>query len=255
MATAIPAITRDFHGIDAIGWYSGACFLLVGCTSAMWGKMFKYLHGKWVYVAALGLYLIGSIVAAAAPNSAALIVGRAIQGWGCSGCLSGSVIIINYTAEPKKRPMLIGVWIAVFMVSTILGPVLGGVFTTEVTWRWCFWINLPVGGLALALQVLFLRIPKHIKPTPSTWKEFFRHMDFPGFAFLLASNVCFILALQWGGLTKPWSDGSVIACLVMFVILTIGFVVVEWLSGEFAMMPLRLLKPRMFWTQCLYGMM
>lgn len=253
VATAIPAITRDFNGLEYIGWYSGACFLLVGSSSALWGKLYKYLSARYVFMAALGIYLVGSIVAAAAPNGIALIVGRALQGLGCSGCLSGSVLIINFTAAPSSRPGLIGIWIGVFMSATILGPVLGGVFTSEVTWRWCFWINLPVGGVAILLQILFLHIPKHVKLAPATWKQVILHMDIPGFSFLLTSLICFTLALEWGGLTKPWSDGSVIATLVLFVVLTIGFVGVEWLQGEYAGVPLRLLKPRMTWANCIYG--
>lgn len=92
----------------------------------MWGKLYKYFSGKSVYLISIVLFMIGSIVAAAAPNSAALIVGRAIQGWGCSGTLAGSVLMINYVAEPGKRPVLIGVWMGVFMASTIVGPLIGG---------------------------------------------------------------------------------------------------------------------------------
>jgi MFS transporter, DHA2 family, glioxin efflux transporter len=92
----------------------------------------------------------------------------------------------------------------VMMIATVLGPLLGGVFTTELTWRWCFWINLPVGGLGLAMQVFYLRMPKHVRPVPATWKEILLHMDFPGFIVLLTSMVCFTLALQWGGLEKTW---------------------------------------------------
>ncbi|TVY27454.1 Dehydrocurvularin exporter [Lachnellula hyalina] len=253
VATAIPAITDEFRQLDDVGWYGSACFLLVGTSSPMWGKLYKYLPTKLIYLASVALFLIGSIVAATAPNSQALIVARALQGWGCSGSLGGSVLMISYVAEPKKRPMLIGLWMGVFMCSTIVGPLIGGAFTSEVTWRWCFWINLPVGGPVILLVLLFFRVPKHIKPAPATKKEILLQLDLPGFTLLVTSLVCFTLALQWGGQSKAWSDGSVIATLVLWVVLTIAFVITEWCSGAYAMVPLSLLKPRMTWTNALYG--
>lgn len=221
----------------------------------MWGKLYKYFSAQLVYLTSVVIFLVGSILAAAAPNSTALIVGRALQGWGCSGTLGGSVLMISYVAEPKKRPMLIGLWMSVFMFSTIIGPLIGGAFTSEVTWRWCFWINLPVGGPVLALVVLFFKVPKHIKPVPATWFEILRQLDLPGFVLLLCSLICFILALQWGGQSKPWSDSSVIATLTLWVALTIAFFLVEWIQGEYAMVPLALLKPRLVWTNATYGWM
>lgn len=185
--------------------------------------------------------MVGSIVAAAAQNSPALIVGRALQGWECAGTLGGSVLMISYVAEPKLRPMLIGFWMGVFMVSTIVGPLIGGAFTSEVTWRWCFWINLPVGGVVVAMVLFFFHVPKHIKPVPATWKILLQ-LDIPGFTLLLTSLICFTLALQWGGQSKPWSDGSVIANLVMWLVLTIAFAILQWLEGAYAMVPLRLLR-------------
>jgi MFS family permease len=221
----------------------------------MWGKLYKYLSAKVVYLVAMALYLIGSVVAASAPNSTALIVARAIQGLGCAGTLSGSVLIINYVAEPSRQPMLIGLWMGVFMLSTIVGPLIGGAFTSDVTWRWCFWLNLPLGGPIVGMMVFFLYQPKHVKTVPATWKEMVLQLDLPGFSLLLVSLVCFTLALQWGGQTAPWSDGSVIATLVLWVVLTVAFFLTEWLQGAYAMVPLKLLKPRLVWTNALYGYM
>jgi len=100
--------------------------------------------------------------------------------------------------------------------------------------------------------LLFLQIPKHIKAAPATWKEIILQLDFPGFSLLLASLICLTLALQWGGQTKTWNEGSVIATLVLAVAFTILFFIVEWLQGARAMIPLRLLKPRMTWTNALF---
>ncbi|KAJ5205193.1 hypothetical protein N7472_001641 [Penicillium cf. griseofulvum] len=252
IATAIPGITDDFHHLNDVGWYGSATFLLVGSSSPMWGKMYKYLRIKWVYLSSVVFYLVGSIVAASAQNSISVIIGRAIQGLGAAGTLGGSVLLISVVAEPKKRPVLIGSWMGVFMVSTILGPVLGGVFTSEVSWRWCFWINLPLGGPIVIMCLLFLRVPGHIKPVPATWTEIILQLDLPGFSLLLGSLVCFALALQWGGQTKAWSAGVVIATLVLWIAFTIMFFIVEGFQGSRAMVPLRLLKPRMTWANALW---
>ena len=255
IATAIPEITKVFHSLSDVGWYGCATFLVVGSTSAVWGKLYKYLNVKYVYLGAVTFFLVGSIVAAAAPNSIAVIVGRAIQGLGISGTMSGSIIVINYVSHPKRHPLLIGTWMAIFMVSTILGPLVGGAFTSGVSWRWCFWINLPLGVPIVVSLLLFLRIPKHIQPVPATWKEIILQLDLPAFSLVLAALVCLTLALQWGGQTKAWNSGSVIATLVLWISFNIVFVIVEWLQGTRAMVPLRLLKPRTTWANVLYSFM
>lgn len=194
-------------------------------------------------------------MAATAKTSIALIVARAIQGFGVAGTFAGSILMISYVAPPAKRPMLIGLWMAVLMTSTVMGPLLGGVFTTDVSWRWCFWINLPVGGPILGMVLLFFHVPKHVKTVPATWIEILLQLDLLGFSLLLSSVVCFTIALQYGGQTKAWSDGSVIATLVMWIVLSIAFVITEWLQGTYAMMPLHLLRPRIAWTLALYALM
>jgi MFS family permease len=255
IASAIPGITNNFHKLDDVGWYGSATFILAAAASPLWGKLYKYVNVKWTYLSAVCIFLVGSIVAATAPNSVSVIVGRAFQGWGASGVLGGTLIVINYVAPPRNHPLLIGTWMAVFMLSTILGPVIGGAFTTGVTWRWCFYLNIPIGVPIIVLLLLFLRIPKHIKPVPATWTDILLNLDIPGFFLLLASLVCLTLALQWGGQTKAWDDGSVIATFAFWIIFTAGFLVTQWLQGPRAMTPISILKQRTTWSNVVFCLM
>ncbi|KAK0625513.1 MFS gliotoxin efflux transporter glia [Bombardia bombarda] len=252
VATAIPSITNEFHAIDEIGWYGGAYFLTIGVFSSFWGKLYKYYDAKWVFLVAAAIFCIGSLVAAVAPNSTALIVGRAVAGWGGAGIVNGSYIITHHIARPEKRPAFTGLIGAVFIFSSILGPIVGGAFTYEVTWRWCFYINLPVGGVAMILVFFLVRLPKHAGPEDATLREVILQLDFPGIIVMLASLICLTLALQWGGTSRSWSNGSVVACLVVWVLLTIGFVGIQIYQGDRAMIPPRIFSQRTVWVSCVY---
>ncbi|KAH5303795.1 hypothetical protein HBI12_177270 [Parastagonospora nodorum] len=251
IATAIPGITDTFHRLNDVGWYGSVTFIMAS-AAPMWGKVYKYLDIKYAYLASIACYLVASIVGGTARNSNAVIVGRALQGLGACGTLGGSLLVINYVASPSKRPVLIGVWMGIFMISTIIGPLIGGAFTSGVSWRWCFYINLPLGGPIIALVLLFLKMPEHIRPAPATWMEILAQLDIPGFATFLASLVCLTLALQWGGQTKPWNDGSVIATFAVWIVLSIAFFAIEWAQGTKALIPFNLAKRRIIWSNALY---
>ncbi|KIX09628.1 uncharacterized protein Z518_00709 [Rhinocladiella mackenziei CBS 650.93] len=244
VATAIPRITDQFHSLDQVGWYGSAFFLTIGSFQATWGKLYKYFPLKTSYLASIFIFELGSLICAVANNSTTLIVGRAVAGMGGAGIASGSYTIIAFSAPPAKRPAFTGIMGATFGVASVIGPLLGGVFTDNLSWRWCFYINLPIGGVAGAIILFFFRTPKAARPQPATWKEKFLQMDFPGTFTIMASIVCYLLAMQWGGATKPWSDGSVIACLVLFGLLVIAFVAIEYFQGDRALLQGRLLKDR-----------
>ncbi|OLN88014.1 putative HC-toxin efflux carrier TOXA 2 [Colletotrichum chlorophyti] len=231
LATAIPSITNEFRTIKDVSWYAAAIMLLT-------------------LLASLLIFEVGSIVCALAPNSTSLVVGRAVAGLGASGVTAGVFILIAFSAPPKFVPAFMGLGGATYAAASLAGPLLGGVFTQSVTWRWCFWINLPIGGVTAAVLVVAYQTPKAAQPQPATNKEKVLQMDLPGTFLVMAAVVCFILAFQWGGSFKPWNDSTVIGTIVGFVLIAIVFVGCEIYMGDRAILPPRLMKMRRIWSNC-----
>lgn len=252
IATAIPRITDEFHALDEVGWYGSAFFLTTAAFESMWGKGYKYLALKPTFLVALFIFELGSLICGVAKSSTALIVGRAIAGVGAAGAGSGAFTIIAFTAPPRHRPAYMGVMGATYAVAAFVGPLLGGIFTERLSWRWCFYINLPIGGVAAAIIFFTFKTPAAARPMPATWKEILLQMDLAGVILILASTICYLLALQWGGAKKPWSDSTVIGTLVGFIVLAITFVINEGYMGSRALLQPQLLLQRRIWTSCAF---
>ena len=136
VATAIPRITDEFHSLNDVGWYGSAFFLTVASFQSMWGKAYKYFPLKATFLLSIGIFEIGSLICGVAQNSVTLIIGRAIAGMGGAGIASGAYTIIAFTVPPVQRPAFTGILGAVYGCASVIGPLLGGVFTSQATWRW-----------------------------------------------------------------------------------------------------------------------
>ncbi|RYP67667.1 hypothetical protein DL771_007134 [Monosporascus sp. 5C6A] len=244
IATAIPRITREFHSLEHVGWYGSAFLLTLAGFVSLWGKAFKHANIKWVFLSAVLVFELGSLICGVAQNSMTLIVGRAIQGFGGAGMTSGVYLIVSVSVVQKLVPALLGLLSGIFSVASVVGPLLGGAFTDRLTWRWCFYINLVVGAPSILFLLFFYKPPAHHKIEPIGWKEFIYTLDLPGVALVLGALTCFILALEYGGVTRPWNSGTVIGLLVAFGVLTILFIILEWYQGDRALLVGRLLKRR-----------
>lgn len=136
VATAIPRITDEFHSLNDVGWYGSAFFLTVASFQSTWGKAYKYFPLKPAFLLSIGIFEIGSLICGVAQNSITLIIGRAIAGMGGAGIASGAYTIIAFAVPPAQRPAFTGILGAIYGCASVIGPLLGGVFTSQATWRW-----------------------------------------------------------------------------------------------------------------------
>jgi EmrB/QacA subfamily drug resistance transporter len=238
VATALPTIAGDLGGLDHIAWVTTAYLLAETVVTPLYGKLGDLYGRRLILQTALVVFLIGSVLCGLSHSFAMLIVFRAVQGLGGGGLMVTAQAAIGDVTSPRARGRYQGAFGAVFGVATVVGPLLGGWLTTSLSWRWIFYINLPVGALAFA--VLALSFPKVVG-------EAAHKIDYLGTGLLAVALAALVLMVTLGGTTYPWGSGEILGLAAATVFALIAFVFVERRAAE-PVIPLSLFRNQVFVT-------
>lgn len=242
VGTALPTIIGEVGGVDHMVWITSAYFLTSTITMPIYGKLGDMVGRKRLFCLSQALFIGGSLICATGSTMAAIIVGRAVQGFGGGGSMILSQAIVADIFPPKERGKYMGIMGAAFGASSLLGPLIGGFLTDVAGWRWCFWINLPLAGIALFLAA---RCLPYDARKPSGQTSLHSSFDFKGTALMATATTSLILAISWGGNLFPWSHPVVLGLFALAVLAALGFVAAERKSAN-PIIPLKYFRNRTF---------
>ncbi|MEU3981679.1 MDR family MFS transporter [Streptomyces sp. NPDC026672] len=236
VSTALPTIVSDLGGLEHLSWVVTAYLLASTAATPLWGKLGDQYGRKRLFQIAIVIFLIGSALCGMAQDMPQLIGFRALQGLGGGGLIVLSMAIVGDIVPPRDRGRYQGLFGAVFGATSVLGPLLGGVFTEHLSWRWVFYVNLPVGVVALAVIATALRIPRR---TAS------HVIDYLGTSLIAAVATCLVLVASLGGTTWAWGSPQIVGLAVLGALLAVAFVAAERRAAE-PVLPLKLFGIRTF---------
>ena len=236
VSTALPRIVGDLGGVAHLSWVVTAYILASTITTPFYGKLGDMYGRKKFFIAAIIIFLVGSALSGLSQTMAELIAFRAIQGLGAGGLMVGAMATLGDIVAPRERGRYMSYMMVVMMLATIGGPLLGGFITTSFSWRWIFYINIPLGGAALVYLLVTLHVPSHrVK----------HKVDYLGGSLLAVAATALILLATWGGTQYAWGSPQIIGLALLTVGAGVAFYVTEMRAAE-PMMPLHVYRNRNF---------
>ncbi|KAL4775190.1 major facilitator superfamily domain-containing protein [Aspergillus nidulans var. acristatus] len=237
ISTALPTMAVDFNASESgYSWMASSFSLTNAAFVPLWGKISDIWGRKPILLLANFGFLIGSLICALAINLPMVLAGRAIQGAGAGGIITLANISVSDLFSVRERPMYYALFGSTWAIAGALGPLVGGAFTTSVTWRWCFYLNLPIGGFSFLVLFFFLKVDSPKTPLIAGLKT----IDWSGTLLIVGGTLMFLFGLQFGGVDYPW-DSATVLCLIIFGLLTYALAMLnEWKIARYPVIPIRL---------------
>ncbi|MFF1342637.1 MDR family MFS transporter [Streptomyces sp. NPDC058290] len=243
IGTAMPTIVGELGGLEHLSWVVTAYTLATAASTPIWGKLGDMYGRKGSFLTSIVIFLIGSALSGMAQDMGQLIGFRAIQGLGAGGLMVGVMAIIGDLIPPRERGKYQGMMAGVMALAMIGGPLVGGTITDHMGWRWSFYINLPLGAVALAMVSAVLHLPK---------KKAQGKIDYLGAALLTVAITSTVLVTTWGGTEYAWGSGEIIGLIIVGVVSIAGFLFAETKAAE-PVMPLHIFRSRNFTLMSVIG--
>ena len=243
VSTAMPRIVGDLHGLSHLSWVVTAYVLGTTVSTPLWGKIGDLYGRKGVFLTSIVVFLVGSALSGAAHSMTQLIGFRALQGLGAGGLMVGAMAIIGDLLPPRERGRYQGYMAAMMAAAMVAGPLVGGYITDNLSWRWAFYVNLPLGALALVLLAVRLHLPR---------RRTEHRIDWFGAGLLAIGITALVMITTWGGHDYAWLSGQVLGTAAIALVSLAGFALVEWRAAE-PILSLGLFRNRNFTVSVLIG--